>query len=72
MHRRMLEQGWQHKPGVRIIFARWQDCLHDLGSFDGIFFDTFSGLSCCLLPCCKLRLCQLILLFAAEHYEDLR
>ena len=39
----MLQQGWDKRPGVRIVFARWQDCLPQLGSFDGIFFDTFSG-----------------------------
>ena len=43
VHARMLEQGWGSRPGVRVVFARWQDCLPHLGSFDGIFFDTFSG-----------------------------
>ena len=38
----MLQQGWDKRPGVRIIFARWQDCLDDLTDYDGIFFDTFS------------------------------
>ena len=42
VHRRMLQQGWDRRPGVRIIFARWQDCLDELTDYDGIFFDTFS------------------------------
>ena len=42
VHARMLEQGWDKRPGVRIIFARWQDCLAELADYDGIFFDTFA------------------------------
>jgi protein arginine N-methyltransferase 2 len=39
----MLEQGWDKRPGVRILFGRWQDVLPDAGLvFDGIFWDTFS------------------------------
>lgn len=34
-------QGWDKKPGVKIVFGRWQDVIHDLGFFDGIFFDTY-------------------------------
>jgi len=26
---------------VRIVFGRWQDVLPQLGTYDGIFFDTF-------------------------------
>jgi hypothetical protein len=36
----MLAQGWDKKPGVRILFGRWQDVLHQLDTYDGIFFDT--------------------------------
>jgi len=33
--------GWGDKPGVRIVFGRWQDVLPELGRYDGIFFDTY-------------------------------
>ncbi len=26
---------------MRIVFGRWQDVLPQLGTYDGIFFDTF-------------------------------
>jgi hypothetical protein len=32
--------GWDKKPGVRIVFGRWQDVLPQLRTYDGIFFDT--------------------------------
>lgn len=39
----MLQQGWDRRPGVRILFGRWQDVLPESGlTFDGIFWDTFS------------------------------
>ena len=37
----MLNDGWDKKPGVHIIFGRWEDVLDQLGQYDGIFFDTF-------------------------------
>ncbi|KAK9793217.1 hypothetical protein WJX73_003588 [Symbiochloris irregularis] len=42
VHARMLAKGWADKPGVIIVFGRWQDVLPQLGQFDGIFFDTYS------------------------------
>lgn len=38
----MLSRGWDRKPGVRILFGRWQDVLGQLqlATYDGIFFDT--------------------------------
>jgi len=36
----MLAQGWGKKPGVKILFGRWQDVLPQLETYDGIFFDT--------------------------------
>jgi protein arginine N-methyltransferase 2 len=36
----MLAQGWDKKPGVCILFGRWQDVLPQLDTYDGIFFDT--------------------------------
>eukprot|EP01126_Amoeba_proteus_P039938 TRINITY_DN4234_c0_g1_i8.p1 TRINITY_DN4234_c0_g1~~TRINITY_DN4234_c0_g1_i8.p1 ORF type:complete len:285 (+),score=59.17 TRINITY_DN4234_c0_g1_i8:387-1241(+) len=38
----MIEKGWDKKKGVKIIFGKWQDVIHELGFFDGIFFDTYS------------------------------
>lgn len=37
----MIRQGWDKKPGVKILFGRWQDVLDQLEIYDGIFFDTF-------------------------------
>jgi len=37
----MHETGWDKKPGVKLVFGRWQDVIGELGSFDGVFFDTF-------------------------------
>ncbi|KAF1806463.1 ankyrin repeat-containing domain protein, partial [Mucor lusitanicus] len=35
----MLELGWDKKPGVKILFGRWQDMVPKLDIlFDGIFF----------------------------------
>jgi type IV protein arginine methyltransferase len=45
VYQHMLDQGWDKKPGVVIIFKRWQDAIQQLYEemyqFDGIFFDTF-------------------------------
>ncbi|CAA2944874.1 protein arginine N-methyltransferase 2 isoform X3 [Olea europaea var. sylvestris] len=41
VYNRMLHAGWGEKVNVKIIFGRWQDVLSQLGSFDGIFFDTY-------------------------------
>ncbi|CAG8498882.1 14631_t:CDS:2 [Acaulospora morrowiae] len=37
----MIKEGWDKKPGVKIIFGRWQDVLDQFEIYDGIFFDTF-------------------------------
>ncbi|KAG0308949.1 hypothetical protein BGZ97_013212 [Linnemannia gamsii] len=37
----MIKQGWDKKPGVKILFGRWQDVADQLEIYDGIFFDTF-------------------------------
>ncbi|CAO3623849.1 unnamed protein product [Cunninghamella blakesleeana] len=38
----MKELGWDKKPGVTILFGRWQDVVPTLTTtFDGIFFDTY-------------------------------
>lgn len=43
VHAKMLRDGWDKKPGVTILFGRWQDVLErgDLETYDGIFWDTF-------------------------------
>eukprot|EP00899_Mesostigma_viride_P012138 jgi/Mesvir1/20925/Mv07996-RA.1 len=41
VYQRMLEQGWDKKPGVKIVFGRWQDVLSKLGKYNAIFFDTY-------------------------------
>lgn len=41
VYRQMLQDGWDKKPGVKILFGRWQDVIESLGQFDGIYFDTF-------------------------------
>jgi protein arginine N-methyltransferase 2 len=45
VYAKMLRDGWDRIPGVRIFHGRWQDVLrergHELGDFDGVFFDTF-------------------------------
>lgn len=43
VYARMLELGWDKKPGVRVLFGRWQDVIKDLkNEFDGIFWDTYA------------------------------
>ncbi|SAM01237.1 hypothetical protein [Absidia glauca] len=38
----MKKLGWDQKPGVTILFGRWQDMVPTLTTtFDGIFFDTY-------------------------------
>ncbi|KAJ3410893.1 hypothetical protein HDV05_003111 [Chytridiales sp. JEL 0842] len=41
VYAKMIADGWDKKEGVRILFGRWQDVIHDLETYDGIFFDTF-------------------------------
>ena len=37
----MIKDGWDKKEGVKIFFGRWQDVITEVGTFDGIFFDTY-------------------------------
>lgn len=37
----MIQLGWDQRPGVKIVFGRWQDVLPILDQYDGIFFDTY-------------------------------
>lgn len=41
VYAKMIKDGWNKRPGVRILFGRWQDVLDQLEAYDGIFFDTF-------------------------------
>jgi protein arginine N-methyltransferase 2 len=41
VYRKMIADGWDQKPGVQILFGRWQDVIDQLQVYDGIFFDTF-------------------------------
>eukprot|EP00887_Chlorella_sp_A99_P001235 scaffold14.g1235.t1 len=41
VYRHMCAQGWDTRPGVRVVFGRWQDVIEQLGPFDGVFFDTY-------------------------------
>uniref|UniRef100_J3LT25 Protein arginine N-methyltransferase 2 n=2 Tax=Oryza brachyantha TaxID=4533 RepID=J3LT25_ORYBR len=41
VYARMLKLGWGEKKNVKVVFGRWQDVLPQLGSYDGIFFDTY-------------------------------
>jgi len=38
---KMIEDGWDKKPNVILIFSKWQDVIHYLPKFDGIYFDTW-------------------------------
>ncbi|KAL3910875.1 MAG: hypothetical protein SGILL_007514, partial [Bacillariaceae sp.] len=46
VHKKMITDGWDKKPGVTICHGRWQDVLPQLAAnnieFDGIFFDTYA------------------------------
>lgn len=52
VYKKMLEEGWHKIPNVRIIFGKWQDVIHTLPTFDGIYFDTFmdSGIGDKFIP----------------------
>lgn len=41
VYNHMIKLGWDKKPGVKILFGRWQDVIDQLEAYDGIFFDTF-------------------------------
>ena len=37
----MEKNGWFSKPKVTIFQSKWQDCIQNLGPFDGIYYDTW-------------------------------
>jgi len=45
VYQKMIKDGWDKKPNVRICFGRWQDELPKLMNegvmFDGMFYDTY-------------------------------
>ncbi|KAI8912592.1 S-adenosyl-L-methionine-dependent methyltransferase [Gorgonomyces haynaldii] len=41
VYQKMLQDGWDKKPNVKILYGRWQDVQDQLELYDGIFFDTF-------------------------------
>ena len=45
VHAKMLADGWDKKPGVRVEFGKWQEVLPNLIAegveLDGIFYDTY-------------------------------
>ena len=44
VYKKMVEDGWNKKDGVEIIFSKWQDALEKgllTRTYDAIFFDTF-------------------------------
>lgn len=42
VYAKMIEDGWDTKPNVKIIFSKWQDVIVDLPKYDGIYFDTWN------------------------------
>ena len=41
VQRKIIEDGWLKKPNVKVIFKPWQEIIHYLPKFDGIYFDTW-------------------------------
>eukprot|EP00466_Bigelowiella_natans_P013284 jgi/Bigna1/48887/estExt_Genewise1.C_340012 len=39
--KKIYADGWDKKPGVIVVPGRWQDVMHELGTYDAIFFDTY-------------------------------
>ena len=42
VYKKMIEDGWDKKPNVKIIFAKYQDVINELPKFDGIYYDTWN------------------------------
>lgn len=41
VQKKMIQDGWLKQPHVRCIFAKWQDVIHHLPKFDGVYWDTW-------------------------------
>ena len=37
----MKKNGWFSIPNVRVLQSKWQDCINNIGPFDGIYIDTW-------------------------------
>ncbi|GES98764.1 protein arginine N-methyltransferase 2 [Rhizophagus clarus] len=37
----MMDRGWNNKPGVKIIYGRWQDVTDQLGATNAFFHDVY-------------------------------
>jgi protein arginine N-methyltransferase 2 len=35
-------KGWDQRPGVELVFKRWEDAITELGDFDVVYWDTFA------------------------------
>ncbi len=51
VYAKMIADGWDKKPNVRIFYGRWQDVIKTtefkaLNGFDSVFFDTFDDVAC--------------------------
>lgn len=42
VYEKMIKDGWDKKPNVKIIFAKYQDVINELPKFDGIYYDTWN------------------------------
>lgn len=40
--KKIMEDGWLKKPHVKVIFSTWQEVMHYLPKFDGIYIDTWN------------------------------
>jgi spermidine synthase len=52
VYNKMIQDGWDKKPNVKIIYSTWQNVINDLPKYDGIYYDTFydNGFYDLLLP----------------------
>lgn len=41
VYKYMVDNGWLEKPNTKVIFDSWQNVLDDIGTFDGIYLDTW-------------------------------
>lgn len=35
-------KGWDQRPGVELVFKKWEDAITDIGDFDVVYWDTFA------------------------------
>jgi len=39
--KKIYREGWDKKDGITIVPGRWQDVMHELKTYDAVFFDTY-------------------------------